>query len=252
MDHLHIRTSGGVFGFVGQLHGDRPRPALLAINGSFPQKEYLHDLVTVFPGANVLIAYLPGMGPPWIPTTLPQLAQGLGEAVRRLVGDVPLVVFSVSTGNLVGFGLDLPNITRTIAVEPFFRTADLTPFIAFARDMFRDHPEAGAEHLYLEALFGIYADGRLEERDYRHLVRQITVPTDVIVGTDLGPWKGEGEPWPSFTSNEDRALLESCPHVRLHAVGEGTGHGVAVSDPGKSYVYRLIHQALLEASKRFA
>ncbi|MDP3768098.1 MAG: hypothetical protein Q8S13_08790 [Dehalococcoidia bacterium] len=36
MDHLRILTSGGAFGFVGQVHGDRRRPALLAINGAFP------------------------------------------------------------------------------------------------------------------------------------------------------------------------------------------------------------------------
>lgn len=249
MDHLHIRTSGGVFGFVGQLYGDRQRPLLLAVNGSFPRREYLHDLVTTFPGANVLIAYLPGMGPPWTPTTVPELTQGLAEAVQRLAGDVPTVVYGASTGNLLALGLASPTITRKVAAEPFLTTAGLTPFLSFARENLERRPQADALHAYLDVLFGVHADGRQEDRDYGYLAEAITVPTDVVVGSWLDPWAGKGAPWPSLTSAEDRARLAANPLVTLHVVGKSTGHGVAVDGEGKALVEQLILQGLLEASK---
>ncbi|MBL8553899.1 MAG: hypothetical protein JNL41_06435 [Phenylobacterium sp.] len=258
MDLLHIRTSGGVFGFVGQVHGDRRRPALLAVNGAFPAKGYLHDLVAAFPGANVLVAYTPGMGPPWSAPggsgagglTVPDMTRGLGEAVQRLVGDDPLVVFAASTGNLMALGLTLPAIVRFVAAEPFFRTAGLAPFIAFARRYLADSPPGTGQEAYLATLFGIHADGRLDDRDYSHLAGGIRVPADVIVGSRLDAWDGEGTPWPSLTSAEDRGRLQANPNVTLHVVGEGTGHDVAVAGAGKALAHRLLHRALLDAAER--
>ncbi|MBX3483193.1 hypothetical protein [Phenylobacterium sp.] len=258
MDLLHIRTSGGVFGFVGQVHTGRRRPALVAINGAFPTKDHLHDLVTEFRGVNVLVAYMPGMGPPWSAftesdpggPTLPGMTQGLGEAIQRLVGDCPLVVFGSSTGNLLALGLTLPTVTRVIASEPFFRTGRLEPFIAFARQCLAELPPGTGEEAFLATLFGIHADGRLEDRDYRHLAAGIGVPTDVVVGARLDGWRGEGAAWPSLTSAEDRALLQANPNVTLHVVGERTGHTVAVSGAGKELVRQLIYKGLVEASAR--
>ena len=62
MGLLTIQTDGVPLSFVGRLHQDRPRPVLLAIGGAFPPKDYLHDLIRIFSGANVLVVHLPGMG----------------------------------------------------------------------------------------------------------------------------------------------------------------------------------------------
>ena len=45
MNHLLIQTEGGPLGIVGRIHTDLTKPALLVVSGSFPPKDFLHDLV---------------------------------------------------------------------------------------------------------------------------------------------------------------------------------------------------------------
>jgi len=249
MDFLTLQTGAGPLGLVGRIHTDRPRPGLLAVSGSFPSKTYLHDLVDHFRGANVLVVNLPGMsGVPWSSATPAQLSEGLAEAVRRLLGDLPTVVLGASTGNLVALGLRLPNICRRVAVEPFLQTRDLWPFIANCRQRLAANPgDSGLAH-YLDSLFGIGAT-TVENRDYRHLLAAITVPTTVIVGQiPLLPQRPL-EVWPSFTSEEDRAAFEANPLVTLHEGRAGTGHSVQADPMAEALLRRVLHADLREAAR---
>lgn len=247
MDLLRVKTSGGVFGFVGAVHADPRRPGLLAVNGSFPPKGYLHDLIEAFPGANVLVAYLPGMQTPWTPATPEQLTAGLSEAAGRLLGDAPLVVFGSSTGNLLALGLETPNIVRRVAMEPFLQTELLWPFIDYARDRIASAPDPALED-YLWTLFGIGRD-RVENRDYRPLLGRLATPTDVVVGgAPLLP-RRTMDGWPSLVSAADRELFKAHPLVTLYEGGPETGH--LVGPAGETLIRRLLHGALLEAARRF-
>jgi hypothetical protein len=249
MDFLTIQTSAGPLGFVGRIHTDRRRPALLAVNGSFPPKTYLHDLIDDFAGANVLIANLPGMlGVPWSSANAAELTRGLEEAVRLLLGDLPLVAFGASTGNLLSFGLRLPTICRRVALEPFFQTENLWPFIAHCRDRMARKPGAEGLARFLWTFFGIGPDS-LENRDYRHLLDGITVKTDVLVGgLPLLPER-EVDNWPSFCSAEDRELLHANPLVTVHSGPPGVGHRFGSLPPSDAYVRRVLHAALLDAAQ---
>jgi len=249
MDLVTLQTSAGPFGLVGRIHADRRRPALVAVGGSFPPKTYLHDLADHFRGANVLVVNLPGMvGVPWSAATPAELSVGLAEAVVRLLGDLPIVAFGASTGNLLSLGLRLPNICRRIAVEPFFETKDLWPFIANCRQRMARKPEDASLARYFRDVFGI-GPTTLENRDYRGLLDNITVPTDVIAGElPLLPER-EVEVWPSFTSDADRAALRANPLVRFHEGPAGTGHYVQADPRVEALIRRLLHAALRDAAE---
>jgi hypothetical protein len=249
MDFLTVQTTIGALAFVGRLHAGARRPVLLVVRGAFPPKGYLHDLADHFAGVNVLIFIAPGMnGAPWMETTPASLARGLEEALGRLAPDLPMVVFGSSTGNLLTLSLRLPNICRIVADEPFFQTKDLWPFIADSRGRMRiENPHRMIEP-YLWSYFGIGPE-TIENRDYRHLVNGITVPTDVLMGeAPLLPERDVAN-WPSFTSEEDRALLAANPYVRLNVGPPGSGHAFSAAPAGQAFVRRMIHSALLDAAK---
>jgi len=254
MDHLIFQSAGGPLGVVGRIHPDS-RAALLIVDGAFPPPGHLHDLVLQFAGVSVLVVNIPGMaGVPWAKATVAGLTQGLSEVVRLFLPKAPLVAFGSSTGNLLTLGLTLPNICRRVAYEPFFETADLWPFIANSRDRLalnlpkaRTGHHAFLEHYFWE-FFGIGAD-RLENRDYRGLLGNITVPTDVLVAQLplLPPRKLDR--WPSFTSEKDRALLASNPLVTLHEGPEDSGHGYVSGVPTGEPLKQVLHAALRHAVK---
>jgi len=249
MDVVILQTSAGPLSVVGRIHAGRPRPVLLAVLGSFPPRGYLHDLADRFIGANVLIVNLPGMaGAPWSDATPAELAVGLTEALGVLVGDLPIVAFASSTGNLVSLGLRLPNIRRRVMVEPFFQTKDLWPFIANCRERMAANPEHRELATYFRTFFGI-GPTSLENRDYRHLLEAITTPTDVVVGQSplLPPRKTEI--WPSFTSEEDRVALRANPLVTFHEGPKGSGHNIQSSRAADAVIRAALHAGLLEAAK---
>jgi pimeloyl-ACP methyl ester carboxylesterase len=249
MDFMTLQTRAGPLGVVGRVHTGPRRPALLAVNGSFRQKDNRHDLIDRFGGASVLVVNLPGMaGTPWANPTIAELTEGLEETVRRLLGDVPIVAFGASTSNLVTLGLRLPNICRRIALEPFFQTRDLWPFLPFSRARMANNPDNPALARFFWDVFGIGPD-RLENRDYRGLLANITQPTDVIVGGSPLEPERELDFWPSFTSADDRAALRANPLVTLHEGPPDSGHGYGSAGPADLMVKRLLHAALREAAK---
>jgi hypothetical protein len=250
LDLLHIRTSVAEFGVIGRLHADPHRPTLLVVNGVFPTKDHLHDVIDAYPGANVLIVNLPGMlGTPWSGRSAAELALGLEELIARLVGDGPLVVAGSSTGNLVSLELRSRNIRRHICIEPFFETKDLWPFIDWARAHMAAYPKDVAVAKFIWDFFGIRADV-VENRDYRHLLQGVSIPTDVIMGSvPLLPRRDLNKVWPSLTSAADRAAMAAVPQMVLHEGPLGTGHALMLTPTGNAFAKTIIHAALLEAAK---
>jgi hypothetical protein len=249
MDFMTLQTPAGPLGVVGRIHTGRRRPALLAVNGSFPRKHHRHDLIDHFSGVSVLLVNLPGMaGVPWANPTIAELTQGLEETVRTLLGDVPIVALGSSTSNLVTLGLQLPNICRRVAQEPFFQTNGLWPFVTNSRARIASNPDNPAMARFFWEVFGIGPD-RLENRDYRRLLANITQPTDVIVGgAPLEPLRAL-DFWPSFTSADDRAALRANSLVTLYEGPPDSGHSYGSEGPSDLLVKRVLHAALREAAK---
>jgi hypothetical protein len=249
MDFMTLQTRAGPMGVVGRVHTGSRRPALLVINGSFPPKEFRHDLVDHFSGVSVLVVNLPGMaGVPWANPTVAELTESLEDVARRLLDGGPLVVFGSSTSNLIALGLKLPNISRQLAQEPFFQTGGLWPLTRSARERMANNPANLALAQFFWDVFGI-GPSQLENRDYRYLLANITRPTDVIVGgAPLKPERAMNF-WPSFTSAEDRAALRANPLVTLHEGPLNSGHGFGAEGPSDLMVKRLLHKALSEAAQ---
>lgn len=252
MDFLTIQTPAGPLGVVGRIHTDQTRPALLVVNGAFPPRDIHHDLIDDFSGVNVLVVNLPGMlGVPWARPTLALLTQGLEGAARLLLGDSPLVVFGVSAGNLLTLGLKLPTIWRRVALEPFFETQHLWPFIANSRERMAQSPENTAMTHYFWEFFGI-GPNAIQNRDYRYLIDNISVPTDVLVAhTPLLPPR-PAEYWPSFCSQEDRDALAANPFVKLMTGPPGTGHSYTLTPPTNLELKRVLRAALVDVAQRQA
>ncbi|HEX2818141.1 MAG TPA: alpha/beta hydrolase [Phenylobacterium sp.] len=251
MEYLTIQTGGGPISLLGRILTDQPRPSLVAVRGSFPPREQMLDLQTYFHGANVLFVTWPGMaGSFWAENpNVEGLTRGVEQAVEMLLPDAPIVAFGASTGNLVSLGLKLPNICRRVAVEPFFQTRDLWPFIANSRERMKLNPGHELMARFFWEVFGI-AEDRLENRDYGRLLDGVSVPTDVVVGqAPLLPVR-DVESWPSFTSAEDRARLAANPLVTLHEGPPGTGHTHGLVGQSYGQTKRLIHAALLDATRR--
>lgn len=249
MNRLIVQTRAGPLGVVGRVHTGSPRPALLAVNGAFPKLNQRHDLVDYFRGVSVLVVDLPGMADvPWAHPTIAELTGGLEETVCRLLGDVPIVAFGASVGNLLTLGLQLPNICHRLALEPFFQTEDLWPFVRSGRRRMAERPDDADLARFLWEVFGIGPE-RLENRDYRHLLANITVPTQVMVGgAPLLPPR-ELDFWPSFTSEEDRAALSANPLVSMRQGPPDSGHSWASDGPSGLTLKQVLHGALLNAAK---
>ena len=250
MNHLLVQSDAGPIDFAGRIHTDRARPGLLVVTGSFPPIDHMHDLISAFAGANVLIATLPGMGGVFWSNSpsVEGLTRGLERSVRLLLGDAPMVTFGLSTGNLLSLGMRLPNLCRQVALEPFFQTEHLWPFIADSRERLRLNPGHREMERYFWEFFGIGAT-TLENRDYRHLLADVTVQTDVLMGQSPLLPERELKLWPSFTSDEDRAALAANPLVTMHEGPAGSGHSYGSIPPHDAHVKRLLHAALLDAAK---
>jgi len=249
MDFLNVRTSAGEFGVVGRRSFDRPRPCLLIVGGAFPPNGYMHEHIKAFPGANVVVSNLPGMGTPWSPAEVPALTAGLQEVAGWLFADLPLVVFGVSTGALLALGFKAPNLVRTVVLEPFLQTGNLWPFIADSRARLERYNHRPAIVSFLWTVFGIGAT-TLENRDYRYLAQGLSVPTDVILGgMPLLPERPLPA-WPSFASDEDRAAFRRNPLATLHEGPPDAGHGYgSVPGSGKQVVHGVLAAALAEAAR---
>lgn len=242
MENLILGTAAGEFAVAGRRHVGAPRPTLVTLVGAFPPKGHMHELIDWFPDANVLVAALPGFfATRFVDAGVSELRAAFDDVIRCVAADQPVVVLGISTGCLVTLGLTSPNIRRQVALEPFFSTAGLWPFIDYAA-MRRD--EAGDASRFLWSFFGVRGGKVLEERDYSDLPERIHVPTDVIVGAEPLGEKRDFLGWPSLTADRDRAALSANPKVRLHEAPAGSGHGLFFTDGGRALTRRVLFDAM--------
>jgi pimeloyl-ACP methyl ester carboxylesterase len=249
MNHLEIQTSQGAVFVVGRIHAAL-RPTLLVIPGAFPKIDFKHELPDVFPGANVIVARLPGfqMSPLFRVATAESFSTAFDELLSALTPRSPVVVYGLSTGCLVALGMKHPHIVRHVTEEPFFHTENLWPLIDDFQPRLRREPENDAMQAFLWNFLGYGAD-EVKDRDYSHLPPRISVPTDVLVGELALEPRRELPTWPSLTSDADRALLKANPHVTMHIAPPGTGHGLVHSPAAMKMAKQLCHKALLHAAK---
>ena len=247
MKHLIYSTDLGPIYLVGRLYSDVRRPVLFAMGGIWTPDDNLHEVADWFGGATVLVAPLPGMSSTLTRDfDLATAARVADEAIAGIVPNRNVVAFGVSTGCIVTLGLRSPQVVRHVALEPFFRTAPLWPFLASARKILAAAPERRGAFQAADEIVGL-KDDVVTDRDYRHLLDGITVPVDVLVGAaplePERPFNG----WPSLTSAEDRALLAAHPHVTMHTGPPDSGHYLQGTPEGEAQVKALLHRSLRSA-----
>jgi hypothetical protein len=94
-----------------------------------------------------------------------------------------------------------------------------------------------------------YAVDNVKNRDYSNLARDIAVPTDVLVGELALDPQRPLETWPSFTSEADRALLKTNPHVTLRVGPKNSGHGLVLWPETEETLHKFRLNALLKAAE---
>jgi pimeloyl-ACP methyl ester carboxylesterase len=249
MNYLEVQTGYGPVCFVGRLYA-AIRPTLLVIGGAFPPKEFRHSCVDEFPGANVIVANIPGMKCPSHPIpTANNFSRAFDELISTLLPPPrPVVVHGVSTGCLISLGLRSPNIVHQIAEEPFFDTEDLWPLIDEFRDRLVKEPENVNLRAFLWNLFG-YSTDRIVNRSYHELLDGLEPPVDVIVGREPLLPRREVDTWPSLTSAADRDFLTSNANATIHEGTPGSGHGLILDRPNAALLKQLTLDALHRAAK---
>lgn len=247
MNHLIVSTDHGPLYFVGRIHTDLSRPVLFVMGGIWTPDDHLHEVVDWFPGASVIVAPLPGMGSTYTLTfDVANGAKTVEQALATLVPGRKVVTFGVSTGCLITLAQRAPQVVGHVALEPFFRTGPLWPFLHSARQMLDAAPErVGAAQAAWE-IFGL-KDASVTDRDYRHLAHEVTAPVDAILGAEPLEPKRHMQGWPSLTSAEDRALMAANPHFTLHDGPPGSGHYLQGAPGGEQLVRNVLYQALRRA-----
>ncbi|HEY3950023.1 alpha/beta fold hydrolase [Phenylobacterium sp.] len=247
MNHLILSTEHGPLYFVGRVHTDEKRPVLFVMGGIWTPDDNLHEVVDWFAGATVIVAPLPGMGSTFTNSfDIANSIRTVDAAIPALVPNRKVVAFGVSTGCLVTLGLRCPQIVRQVALEPFFRTAPLWPFLNSARAMLAAAPERKGAFQAAWEIFGL-KDDAVTDRDHRHLLRDLTVPMDAIMGREPLEPERSFDGWPSLTSAEDRAAMAQNPLVTQHDGPPGSGHYLQGWPEGQALIKDVLHKALKAA-----
>lgn len=200
-DRCEVPTSLGPLWFYGRPSG---RPTLLVITGIGAQASVMDHLPPLLPDLDVLRMHLPGNHSPRLAeSSVEAFSLGLNEALQQVV-TAPLAIMGLSAGGLVAMGVRHPGLASLLLLDPPFRTTGASPLkapelVAFDPEMF----------------------AALLDRDFSHLIDELTVPTEVLAGS-LGAVERDGRP-PTLVDQAARERLAEHPLVTLTVV-PGLGH----------------------------
>lgn len=216
------------FGPVWLWGRDTGRPLVVVATGAFAESWVYDRLQLTLPAVDVVRFHLPSNHcPPLAPNNLGTISRGLTTALETLFPNRPTAIFGLSTGALVALAVTAPQVRRLVLVEPFLRTAHAWPL--------HDLPRIARDEAQRELLWNVLgvAEGKVEARDYRHLLDRLSVPTVALVGrTPLGE-RRRVPAMPSLVDEVDRALLRTHPLVHVFEL-EG-GHDVATESLGELF-----------------
>ena len=222
------------------------RPLVLSISGAFSIAEprAVTELPGLLPEALVLNAHLPGNHcPPLVSHSIGVYARAFDEAVDAI--GRPTIVVGASVGALVAFAMVSPWLRGIVAADPPLVGSKLWPLVEPFRKKLRDHPHDMSQREFIWSVFGI-DETRHEERDYRHLLDQITVPTWVLFGDEALYPRRPAEKLMSLLDEPERDLLRKHPMTRIRLI-EGLGHNV----PGRAITFvRTATRDLLQTTLR--
>lgn len=153
----------------------RGKLTVLALNGMFAHPTEMGQLPLALDrhGFGALVGLLPGFGSPLLAeTSIAAFARAFDEVADQ-VG--PVVVLGHSAGALIALSMRSRNVRRILAVEPPLETAKLWQLGPRMVETFSEHSD------FYRGVIGY--DGRtFTGRNYLHLLDELPVPTDFVVG----------------------------------------------------------------------
>lgn len=198
---------------------DTGRPVLLLITGTFANADVLDQLDETLVGVDVWRVHLPGNHcPPLAANSVGVFAAAYSRAIGAALAGREVVVAGLSVGGLVALGLRAANIRGLVVVEPPLLTEGVWPL----RIVGEQAPPGNDDFLW--QVLGIAPD-HLEPRDYSALLANLSLPTQVLVGGEMGPPRREFDIMPSLVSPACRALLDAHPKVTVIEAPDA-GHNV--------------------------
>lgn len=204
------------------------KPVVLFINGAFaiarPRAFELPGLLTE---ASVLIAHLPGNHCPNTSAhAVAAYAEGFSSALDQI--GRPALVIGGSVGALVGLSIPSTMVRGQVIIEPPLLTAKLWCLIPTLRSVLANRGDEPGVREFIWSVFGV-SETRLEPRDYRGLLDNLTTPGCVMFGEQpLYPERAFQE-LPSLVDAPERALLAAHPLIETRVIPI-VGHNV----PGRA------------------
>jgi hypothetical protein len=238
--HSFLTALGELWAWSPATSLSSKRPLVLFINGAFSiERPRSFELHTLLPGADVLVAHLPGTHCPYLSS---DSVEAYGSAYAQMLDQIgrPCVVVGASIGALVGLSIRSGTVGGQVIIEPPLQTGKLWCLVQPFRDRIAKNPDDQHLGSFLDNVFGITANG-FENRDYRPLVETLNVPGWAVFGElPLFPQRPLNE-LPSLVDEPERALLRAHPMLTSEVVPT-VGHNV----PGRaiSYVRRYTQNLL--------
>lgn len=220
-------------------------PAILCVRGAWAPRTFMNELLTLYPGVDMVIGDLPGM---WAtqpePSDMATFSRAYDEVIAHLLPGRRVVAFGISTGALVTLGLRRPEVRAQVAMEPFLATANLWPLILDMQQRLPAAPEQARRYIF--EMFGITETG-CEDRDFSPILDGVCSPVHAVLGAmPLEPARLM-ETWPSLADERTRERLALHPSVTMHHGPPGSGHHVTGTPQGWATLTTALDHALAEA-----
>lgn len=232
-ERFEVETPFGPVWLFGRNTG---RPLVVVATGAFAEPWVFDRLQAALPEVDVARFHLPSNhSPPLTPNNIGTMSRALGLAIEALYPGRPTAIFGLSTGALVALAVTSRQVRRLVLAEPFLRTDPVWPL--------HDLPSLARNDADRDMLWNVLgvAEGRVEARDYGHLLERLAVPATVILGSVPLGERRAFEQMPSLVAPPDRAAFTAHPKVRVLEVAGG--HNVAVSD--LETVYGAVREAAM-------
>ena len=231
-----IRTSlGNISVILDRVPAESQRPVVLMLHGLLRDASNLIAWYDFIPSSlDLVIADLPGHGrsPGQGEATVEAMAQRIREAISQHFAGRPVTVVGESVGGLIAMALvdgNLTEIKGVIAAEPPFSTCKQWPVYAHFMTRNRDMPSGDYRRTLFSDLLGYDGENQMREKVYYDLVRNVRVPTLIMVG-ELPLWPGWRtfdfrEAIPPVIDNVDRYVISliGSEHVTLETI-RNKGH----------------------------
>jgi pimeloyl-ACP methyl ester carboxylesterase len=220
-DLIVVETSLGPIHFRGR---DTGKPILLLITGSFASENTADRLADRFPAMDCLRAHLPGNHCPQVAhVSIGIFAGAFTEALDRRFSGRPVVVTGLSIGGLVALAIRARMLRGILAVEPLLVSDEAWPLLNL-----RTQAPPGNED-FLWNILGIGPD-KVERRDYRPMLGNLTTPTYVILGDEVPPVGEWPEYMPGLLGPLSRQALASHPKITVDQL-TNVGHNILKYGP---------------------